>query len=96
VAVIGLTDRTRGERVCAVVETAPDSDDLTFEEMVEACLAAGLARQKVPEQLEIHPGPLPRNATLKILKHKLREVYETRRPLFLERREVYVARQEED
>ena len=96
VAVIGLTDRKRGERVCAVVETAPDSDDLTFEEMVEACLAAGLARQKVPEQLEIHPGPLPRNATLKILKHKLREVYETRRPVFLERREVYVARQEED
>ena len=96
VAVIGLTDRNRGERVCAVVETAPDSDDLTFEEMVETCLAAGLARQKVPEQLEIHPGPLPRNATLKILKHKLREVYETRRPVFLERREVYVARQEED
>ena len=95
-AVIGLTDRKRGERVCAVVETAPDSDDLTFEEMVEACLAAGLARQKVPEQLEIHPGPLPRNATLKILKHKLREVYETRRPVFLERRELYVARQEED
>ncbi len=96
VAVIGLTDRNRGERVCAVVETAPDSDDLTFEEMVETCLAAGLARQKVPEQLEIHPGPLPRNATFKILKHKLREVYETRRPVFLERREVYVARQEED
>ena len=96
VAVIGLTDRNRGERVCAVVETAPDADDLTFEEMVETCMAAGLARQKVPEQLEIHPGPLPRNATLKILKHKLREVYETRRPVFLERREVYVARQEED
>ena len=96
VAVIGLTDRQRGERVCAVVETAPDSDDLTFEEMVETCLAAGLARQKVPEQLEIHPGPLPRNATLKILKHRLREVYETRRPVFLERREIYVARQEED
>ena len=95
-AVIGLTDRKRGERVCAVVETAPGSDDLTFEEMVEACLAAGLARQKVPEQLEIHPDPLPRNATLKILKHKLREVYETRRPVFLERRELYVARQEED
>ena len=96
VAVIGLTDRRRGERVCAVVETAPDSDDLTFEEMVETCLAAGLARQKVPEQLEIHPDPLPRNATFKILKHKLRETYETRRPVFLERREVYVARQEED
>ena len=95
-AVIGLPDPERGERVCAVVETAPDSDDLTLEEMVEACLAAGLARQKVPEQLEIYPGPLPRNATLKILKHKLREVYEVRRPVDLATRKVYVARQEED
>ena len=75
-AVIGLPDADRGERVCAVVETAPDSDDLTFEEMVEACRAAGLARQKVPEQLEIHLGALPRNATLKILKHELRETYQ--------------------
>ena len=95
-AVIGLPDPERGERVCAVVETAPDSDDLTLEEMVEACLAAGLARQKVPEQLEIHPGPLPRNATLKILKHKLREAYAARRPVNLATRKVYVARQEED
>ena len=95
-AVIGLTDPQRGERVCAVVETAPDSDDLTFEEMVEACLAAGLARQKVPEQLEIFPGSLPRNATLKILKHKLREVYELRRPVTMAAQKVYEARQEED
>ena len=77
-AVIGLPDPERGERVCAVVETAPEADDLRFEEMVEACREAGLSRQKVPEQLEIHAGPLPRNATLKILKHKLREVYEAR------------------
>ncbi len=95
-AVIGLSDPQRGERVCAVVETAPGADDLTFEEMAEACLAAGLARRKVPEQLEIFPGPLPRNATLKILKHKLREVYEARRPVSLAARTVYEARQEED
>jgi acyl-CoA synthetase (AMP-forming)/AMP-acid ligase II len=74
-AVIGLSDPERGERVCAVVEPAPGADDLTFDEMVEACVDAGLARQKVPEQLEIHPAPLPRNATFKILKHKLREIY---------------------
>ena len=75
-AVIGLADPERGEMVCAVVETAPDSDDLTFQELTDACTAAGLARQKVPEQLEIHSEPLPRNATFKILKHKLREIYE--------------------
>ena len=75
-AVIGISDAERGERVCAVVETAAGADDLTFAEMAAACEAAGLARQKIPEQLEVHPEPLPRNATLKILKHKLRELYE--------------------
>jgi len=74
-AVIGLSDTERGERVCAVVETAAGADPLTFEEMTKACERAGLARQKIPEQLEVHPGALPRNATLKILKHELRDIY---------------------
>ena len=77
-AVVGLPDPERGELVCAVVETAADRGDLTFAEMVEACEQAGLARQKVPERLEVHPGPLPRNATLKILKHELRDTYALR------------------
>lgn len=77
-AVIGLPDPERGERVCAVVETAAGQDPLTFAEMAAACEAAGLMRQKTPEQLEVHPGPLPRNATLKILKHELRARYENR------------------
>ncbi len=71
VAVIGLADADRGERVCAVVETAPGADPLTLETMVAACEAAGLMRQKVPEQLVLK-DVLPRNATLKILKHELR------------------------
>ncbi len=75
VAVIGLADPERGERVCAVIESATDTEPLTLKAMVDACETAGLARQKIPEQLEIYPGPLPRNATLKILKHELRDVY---------------------
>jgi acyl-CoA synthetase (AMP-forming)/AMP-acid ligase II len=75
IAVIGLPDRERGERVCAVVERAPGQDDLTFDEMVAALTAAQLMRQKIPEQLEIVDA-LPRNETLrKILKYKLREEY---------------------
>ncbi|MBE3202311.1 MULTISPECIES: AMP-binding protein [Parafrankia] len=85
VAVIGLPDQERGERVCAVVEplaTAPAAGDptpgtsahLTFAEMTEHLRAAGLARHKVPEQLEVVTA-LPRNATLKILKHVLRDRY---------------------
>jgi cyclohexanecarboxylate-CoA ligase len=73
VAVVGLPDRARGERACAVVETAKGAEALRFEEMVEHLRAAGLMRQKIPEQLEVVIA-LPRNDTLnKVLKYKLRE-----------------------
>jgi cyclohexanecarboxylate-CoA ligase len=75
VAVIGLTDRERGERVCAVVQLAPGAEPLTFDEMKVHLSSAGLMAQKVPEQLELVDA-LPRNETLnKILKYKLREEY---------------------
>jgi cyclohexanecarboxylate-CoA ligase len=75
VAVIGLPDRERGERVCAVVQQANGTGPLTFAEMVAHLSAAGLMAQKTPEQLEIVDA-LPRNETLnKILKYKLREHY---------------------
>jgi acyl-CoA synthetase (AMP-forming)/AMP-acid ligase II len=78
VAVVGLPDRERGERVCAVVERAAGQDDLTFDEMVEVLTAAQLMRQKLPEQLEVVDA-LPRNETLrKVLKFKLREEYATK------------------
>jgi acyl-CoA synthetase (AMP-forming)/AMP-acid ligase II len=73
VAVIGLPDRERGERVCAVVETKPGAEPLQFAEMVAYLKDAGLMLQKIPEQLEIIEQ-LPRNETFnKVLKHKLRE-----------------------
>lgn len=71
-AVIGLADRERGERVCVVVETADGQEPLTFAEMAQWCRDAGLMTQKIPEQLEVR-DPLPRNATLKILKFVLRD-----------------------
>ena len=74
-AVIGVPDPERGERVCAVVEPAPGQEPLTFDEMVALCNDAGLMRQKIPEQLEV-TDRLPRNETLnKVLKQKLREQY---------------------
>ena len=73
VAVVGLPDLERGERVCAVVETADGAEPLEADEMVAACTEAGLMRQKIPEQLVAYDGPLPRNATLKVLKFRLRD-----------------------
>ncbi|HXX89450.1 MAG TPA: AMP-binding protein [Acidimicrobiales bacterium] len=78
VAVIGLPERERGELVCAVVETAPGSEPITFGEMAAYLREAGLMAQKVPEQLEV-VDRLPRNETLnKVLKYKLRERYSAR------------------
>jgi cyclohexanecarboxylate-CoA ligase len=75
VAVIGLPDRERGERVCAVVETAPGAGPLTVDEMVAYLRGEGLMAQKIPEQLEVVER-LPRNETLnKVLKYKLREEF---------------------
>lgn len=70
VAVIGLPDASRGERVCAVVEMRPGEAPLAFDELTALCRRAGLMTQKIPEQLEVVDA-LPRNPTMKILKHEL-------------------------
>ncbi|MFJ9414664.1 class I adenylate-forming enzyme family protein [Streptomyces sp. NPDC101227] len=84
VAVIGLPDRRRGERVCAVVALAEHSPDsaagpapapLTLSDLTAHLRAAGLMTQKLPEQLEI-TAELPRGGPLnKVLKSALRERY---------------------
>jgi cyclohexanecarboxylate-CoA ligase len=75
VAVIGLPDRERGERVCACVETATGAEPLEFAEMVAFLKDHELMVQKIPEQLEVLDA-LPRNNTLgKILKTDLRDQF---------------------
>lgn len=79
VAVIGLPDPDRGERVCAVVERHPAGGTLTFAEMQQCCRDAGLMVQKIPEQLEVVDA-LPRNPTMKILKRELVARFDQERP----------------
>ncbi|MEW2632778.1 AMP-binding protein [Streptomyces sp. NPDC048389] len=75
VAVIGLPDPERGERVCAVVERARDAADPTLSDLTAYLRAQGLAVHKLPEQLEV-VDELPRNDALrKVLKYKLRDRY---------------------
>ncbi|MFF4700763.1 class I adenylate-forming enzyme family protein [Streptomyces chattanoogensis] len=76
VAVIGLPDRERGERVCAVVTPAGTSGaPLTLPALTAHLRAAGLMTQKLPEQLEL-TDELPRGGPLnKVLKAALRERY---------------------
>ncbi|MDH6450940.1 MULTISPECIES: AMP-binding protein [unclassified Streptomyces] len=75
VAVIGLPDAERGERVCAVVEQLEGAGQLTLDAVTDHLRAEGLSPHKLPEQLEVVDA-LPRNETLrKVLKYKLRERY---------------------
>jgi acyl-CoA synthetase (AMP-forming)/AMP-acid ligase II len=75
VAVVGLPDEERGERVCAVVERAPGVADPVLEDITAFLRGTGLALHKLPERLEVVDA-LPRNEALrKVLKYKLRERY---------------------
>jgi acyl-CoA synthetase (AMP-forming)/AMP-acid ligase II len=71
VAVVGLPDERTGERVCAVVVPrsgrAPSLDSVR-----QFCLAEGMTRQKVPEQLEVVPS-IERNPMGKVVKSRLRD-----------------------
>ena len=73
-AVIGLPDPKTGERACAVIVPTNAEELPTLPELFEFLTDAGLAKQKVPEQLEIVDA-LPRNASGKVLKHEMRATY---------------------
>ncbi|MBE5870076.1 MAG: acyl--CoA ligase [Lachnospiraceae bacterium] len=70
VAVIGLEDHRLGEKTAAIVEIK-EGMECTKEELEEFCM--GLARYKRPK--EIIFADIPRNATGKIEKPKLRKMY---------------------
>jgi acyl-CoA synthetase (AMP-forming)/AMP-acid ligase II len=70
VAVIGLPDDALGERCCAVVIPRDGVEAPTLASIVDCCRSAGLANQKIPEQLEL-VAELPRNASGKVLKYQL-------------------------
>jgi acyl-CoA synthetase (AMP-forming)/AMP-acid ligase II len=73
-AVIGVPDPKTGERACAVVVPTDAENPPTLPELFEFLTDQGLAKQKVPEQLEVIEA-LPRNASGKVLKHQLRSTY---------------------
>lgn len=70
VAVIGLPDKRLGEIAAAIVELK-DGMECTEEEINEFCL--GMPRYKRPRKIIF--APVPRNATGKIEKPRLRKMY---------------------
>lgn len=73
-AVIGLPHPKLGEEVAAVLVAANGFDHNHTDEVI-AYLSSRLAAFKVPSKVFWHPEELPRNATGKVLKKDLREVY---------------------
>jgi acyl-CoA synthetase (AMP-forming)/AMP-acid ligase II len=71
-AAIGWPDTRLGERVCAVVLADPGFPP-TLEAVADAFARAGLARQKVPERLEL-VSEFPRTPSGKIQKAELRRM----------------------
>jgi cyclohexanecarboxylate-CoA ligase len=60
----------RGERVCAVIVTKPGTT-IDLPSLTEWLKTQGIARQKIPEQLEVVDA-LPMTPTGKIKKNELR------------------------
>jgi len=77
VAVLGLPDPDRGERVCAVVAPRPGHAAPTLAELTGWLSKAGLMPQKLPEQLEVIDA-LPRTGLNKIDKNRLRDRFGSR------------------
>ncbi len=71
VAVLGLPHANLGEELCAVVVFHPGRT--ATPQQLEAFARETLAHFEVPSRWWFHPGPLPQNATGKVLKRTLRQ-----------------------
>jgi cyclohexanecarboxylate-CoA ligase len=74
VAVVGLPDDERGERVCAVLVTRSGASAPSLDEISAFLRAKGLMPQKLPEQVEI-VSELPRTGLGKVAKLALRDKF---------------------
>ncbi len=71
-AIVAMPDERLGERGCAFI-VLREGAELTFEEMVGYLSEAKLARNYLPERMELL-GDMPRTPSGKIQKFKLREI----------------------
>jgi acyl-CoA synthetase (AMP-forming)/AMP-acid ligase II len=69
-----VPDPRTGERAVAVVQLTAGYDTLTLPGLAEFCIGRGLAKWKIPEQIEIVDA-IPRNGMGKIEKPALRKRY---------------------
>ena len=69
---VAAPDPRLGEHACAFVRLVPGAESLELERVRSHLAAAGLARQKWPEELRLVPD-FPRTASGKVQKFVLRQ-----------------------
>jgi acyl-CoA synthetase (AMP-forming)/AMP-acid ligase II len=69
----GVDDPATGERLAMAVRARPGAD-VTFDGMVDALVAAGLAKWKIPEELVQWDEPFPETASGKVQRNLLAEL----------------------
>lgn len=74
VAVVGLKDKERGERVTAVI-VLKEGKSLKLKDLNDFLDSKEISKRKLPEQLEIF-DELPKNASGKIEKYKIKQILE--------------------
>ena len=79
-AIVAMPDERLGERACAFLTLKPGAESLTFEAMTGYLEERRLARQYIPERLEIIDA-MPRTPSGKIQKFRLRERAATLTPM---------------
>ncbi len=77
-AVVALPDPATGERACACLLLRDGAAAPSLEEVAAFLRQQGLASRKLPEALEVF-SELPRTASGKVQKHRLRELIAARR-----------------
>jgi len=84
VAAFGVPDPETGERLAIAVRAA-DPDVIDFDAVVRWLLDSGLAKWKLPEQIDVWDRPLPRTATGKIQRRLVAGSVEPNRTLLAPR-----------
>ena len=77
-AAFGVSDPTTGERLVVAVVAEPGVA-IALEDVIAHLLRGGTARRKLPEELVVWDGPLPRTASGKVVRPKVASEASTKR-----------------
>jgi acyl-CoA synthetase (AMP-forming)/AMP-acid ligase II len=72
-AAFSRPDEITGERLALAIRSAGDDEDVSYASVVAKLANNGLAKRKLPEEIVIWRGPLPRTASGKVNRRKLAE-----------------------